>query len=144
MELTAEQLAALKAEIVSDPSGRGYAGKSHEDIAKMLRRADRTVDAETLDIGLFAASITKADRAAMSSADRDYLGFIVSVNSPTLPLTPTLKAEIASLFQSRPNSRARIVEAQRRNGSRLDELGLPNHITESDVADVLREEKERS
>ena len=129
-----EQLAALKAAIQADPT---LSSLGHVGIVEALRTHDRDVPAETIDIGALVANIAKADRLRLSVVDKDHLAFLVSASGGTLPLTPTLKADLAEMFNSPSATKTNIERLFKRKGSRLDELGLPN-VTESDVADALR------
>lgn len=128
-------LAALKTEITSDPAAIGYAGKTHEDIAGLLNKPQRTIDAETLSSGLLVSCIDRTEFAALSAADKAYLNLFVTAGD--VPMSANVRQALRALFPAGSETRTKINQATRRTGSRAEELGF-GRVTESDVADALR------
>jgi len=129
-------LVALKTELTSDPAGLGYAGKSHEDQAVLINKPQRTIDAETINGGVLVSCLDKTEFAALTAADKAYLNLFVTAGD--VPVTANVRQALRALFPAGSETRNRINAATRRNGSRAEELGL-GRVTESDVADALRE-----
>ena len=129
-------LAALKTEITSDPAAIGYAGKSHEDIAVLINRQQRTIDAESLPSGVLVSCIDRAEFAVLSAADKQYLNLFVTAGD--VPMSTNVRQALRALFPVGSETRTKINQATRRSGSRAEELGF-GRVTESDVADALRE-----
>jgi len=131
-------LAALKTEITTDPAAIGYAAANgdHEAIAKLLNKPQRTIDAGSLSSGVLVSCIDKTEFAALTAADKAYLNLFVTAGD--VPMTANVRQALRSLFPAGTETRNRINAATRRAGSRAEELGL-GRVTESDVADALRE-----
>ena len=129
-------LAALKTEITSDPAAIGYAGKSHEDIAVLINRQQRTIDAESLPSGVLVSCIDRAEFAVLSAADKQYLNLFVTAGD--VPMSTNVRQALRALFPVSSETRTKINHATRRAGIRAEELGF-GRVTESDVADALRE-----
>ncbi len=129
-------LVALKSELTTDPAGLGYAGKSHEDQAILINKPQRTMDAESLSSGLLVSCIDRAEFAVLPAADKQYLNLFVTAGN--VPMSQNVRQALRGLFPVGSETRAKINQATRRTGSRSEELGL-GRVTESDVADALRE-----
>jgi hypothetical protein len=129
-------LVALKSELTADPAGIGYAGKSHEDQSILINKPQRTIDAEAIDGGVLVSCLDKTEFAALSAPDKAYLNLFVTAGD--VPVSTNVRQALRALFPADSETRRRINAATRRNGSRAEELGL-GRVTESDVADALRE-----
>lgn len=131
-------LAALKTEITSDPASIGYAAVNgdHDAIAKLLNQPQRTIDAETINGGVLVSCLDKVEFAALSAADKAYLNLFVTAGD--VPVTANVRRALRALFPAGSETRNRINAVTRRAGSRAEELGF-GRVTESDVADALRE-----
>lgn len=131
-------LVALKAEITSDPAAIGYAAviTDHLALAGILNRPQRTIDAETLSSGVLVSCIDRAEFAALSAADKAYLNLFVTAGD--VPMSANVRQALRALFPANSETRTKINQATRRTGSRAEELGF-GRVTESDVADALRE-----
>jgi hypothetical protein len=132
--MTPEQLASLKTELTNDPQVIGYAGKSHDEIARLINRPSRTLDAETLSSGMLVGCIDRVEFAALPAADKQYLNLFVTAGD--VPMSNNVRQALRALFPAGSDTRAKINQATRRSGSRAEELGL-GRVTESDVADAL-------
>lgn len=131
-------LAKLKTELTTDPLSRGYATKTDEQAAATFAINDRQPNRDSLDTGLLAASLTRADlgNAAVTANDKDYLRIVVSAG--TLPLTATIKTELGAIFPAGSTTRANLLALMKRPGNRAEELNLGGIPTASDVADAKR------
>lgn len=131
-------LVALKTEITGDPAAIGYAAANgdHDTIAKLLNKPQRTIDAETLPSGLLVSCIDRTEFAALPAADKQYLNLFVTAGD--VPMSQNVRQALRALFPAGSETRAKINQATRRTGSRAEELGF-GRVTESDVADALRE-----
>lgn len=128
-------LVALKAELTTDALNRGYAAMTDEQAADSLNLRNRQPDAETLSSGVFVASLVSAEYDLLSNAKKDYCRLIAMAGS--LPITAQLKAELAGIFAAGTQTRANLLAAVKRTGSRAEELGL-GRVTPSDVANAKR------
>jgi hypothetical protein len=131
-------LVALKTELTDDPAAVGYsdAKGDHLAIAGLLNRPQRTIDAKSLSSGLLVSCIDRTEFAALSAADKQYLNLFVTAGE--VPMSQNVRQALRALFPVGSETRAKINQATRRSGSRAEELGL-GRVTESDVADALRE-----
>jgi hypothetical protein len=129
-------LVELKTELTGDPAGLGYAGKLHEDQAILINKPQRTIDAEAISGGVLVSCLDKTEFAALTAADKAYLNLFVTAGD--VPMSANVRQALRALFPAGSETRNRINAATRRNGSRAEELGL-GRVTESDVADALRE-----
>lgn len=129
---------ALKSELTNDQTSRGYSGMSDELVAKSFARTDRQVDRTEVTGGMIAAAIARTEYAALSAADKQYIQMLIPAQS--LPVTATLKAELAAVFPNGSTTRANLVALLKRPGNRADELNLGRIPTPSDVANARRKE----
>ena len=129
-------LVALKAEIETDPESLGYAGKTHEEIAKLLNRPDREADQELISGGQIAATIHQDDYNGLSQSDRRYLELVVG-SGGDIPNRQPLRGQLRGLFPQGSDTDQKIQRLLKRPGSRADELGL-GRVTPSDVANAMR------
>ena len=131
-------LVALKSEVTSDPAEIGYAAviTDHLAISGLLNRSQRTIDAESLSSGVLVSCIDKTEFSALSAADKAYLNLFVTAGD--VPMSANVRQALRSLFPAGSETRTKINQATRRTGSRAEELGF-GRVTESDVADALRE-----
>jgi hypothetical protein len=128
-------LAALKNELTTDPLLRNYAAMTDEQAADSLNLRNRQPDAETLSSGAFVASLVSAEYDLLSNGKKDYCRLIAMAGS--LPITAQLKTELAGIFAAGTQTRANLLAAVKRTGSRAEELGL-GRVTPSDVANARR------
>lgn len=133
--MTPEQLTALKNEITSDPLTLGYAGKEHDQIAKLINRPQRSVDVESIGAGTLVSCIDEVEYTALAAPKKNYLSLLVSAGQ--LDLNASLRQTLRDMFAQGSKTRTAILKAIRRDGSRAEELSL-GRVTESDVADSLR------
>lgn len=127
-------LAALKTEVQTDPLSR-YAGKTDEQIAEALNAPNRTADRETVTGGMIAASVVRAELAALSNADQNYIRTLISAGE--MPITAQLRTEFGAVFGVGTATRTNLIALLKRTGSRAEELGL-GYVTPSHVADAKR------
>lgn len=125
-------LAKLKTELQKP----AYSGKSHEEMAEMLKAQVPTVDRETLTGGMLVASIVRSEFAALSAADRQYVQTVAMATD--IPLTGTLKTELGAVFPAGSQTRANLIALLKRTGTLAESLGLGGQPTTSDIANALR------
>lgn len=128
-------LQALKAELTAGHPGTGPYSSDDEVAANQLNAPNRQPNRDTLDSGLLVASIVRTEYDALTAPAKDYLRLIAMAQ--TLPLTPTLKTELAGIFGVGTTTRANLVALLKRPGSRAEELGL-GLVNASNVADARR------
>lgn len=128
-------LQALKTEITADPLARGYSAMTDEQVAESLNKEDRQPNRDTLDSGRFVGSIVAADYAALTADQRDRVRLLAT---PALLFVSThIRQELGGMFPANSPTRANLIAALKRSGSRGEELGL-GRVTPSNVADARR------
>lgn len=136
--MTPEQLTALKAEITADTLRIGYAGKDHEQIARLINNAPRQIpdDGDKPTWQLFrcfeASELTAAEADPIKFRRLQLLLGMPSIN----PDAARLRQHIVQIFGNPSQSLTRFDNWARRSGTRAEELGF-GRVTESDVADAL-------
>lgn len=129
-------LVALKAELDSDPLGRGYAGMSDVEASESLNAPTREPNRDSIGGGELAAAIDFTEYVALSTAiHRQYLQLLTSADN--LPVKGPLRQTLASFFPSGSTTRANIAAMLKQTGSRAQELEL-GFVTPSHVADARR------
>lgn len=129
-------LVALKAEITSDPAAIGYAGKSHEEIAVLINRPQRTINKAQFEGADLAACIDPTEFAALTAGQRNWIQMLTSAYG-SLTLYASLRQDIRAVLATATKSLAKFNQTINRRASRAEEIGLESVIT-SDVADALR------
>jgi hypothetical protein len=129
-------LSSLKTELTTDPAGLGYAGKSHEEIAALLSKLQRTVNRDQFSGADLASCIDPVERAALTASQKDWLQMLTSANG-MLTLFASLRQDIRAVLATATKSLAKFNQTINRSGSRAEELGLGS-VTTSDIADALR------
>ena len=133
--MTSEQLAIIKAELTSDPLSRGYAAMSDQEAAAAINANDREPERDNVTAGVLMSALVLTEYNALAAIERRYFDLLVSAGS--VELNPTVRQQIRALFPAGSGTRAGIMKALRRVGSRADELGIGN-VTPSDIADAKR------
>lgn len=128
-------LVALKNELTADPLGKGYAAMNDEQAADSLNANGRLVDRTSITGGEIAASLVRAELAALTAGEQNYVRALLCADS--IPLTANFKTEIAAVFGAGSATRANLIALLKRPGSRAHELGLGT-VTPSDVANARR------
>jgi len=129
-------LVALKTEITTDPAAIGYAGKSHEGIAALINRPQRTVSREQFSGADLASCLDPVEFAALTAGQRTWLQMLTTANG-MLTLYASLRQDIRAVLSTATKSLQKFNQTINRAGSRAEELGLGS-VTTSDVADALR------
>lgn len=128
-------LAALKTELTTDPGKIGYAGKSHEDIAILINRPQRTINREQFSGADLASCLDPAEFAALTAIQRTWIQMLTGANG-SLTLFASLRQDIRAVLANATKSLAKFNNTINKSGSRAEELSLGSVIT-SDVADAL-------
>jgi len=133
--------AALRSELLTDPTGLGYAamiasGSDHL-LADALNapRSTYPVDRGPVPSSVVAAGIPAGEFAALQPAQRDYVGMLISAGE--VHLAGTLKNDIVGFFPAASASRAHLRAISSRDASRAEYLGLET-VSPSDIAVALR------
>jgi hypothetical protein len=129
-------LAALKTELTTDPVAIGYAGKSHEAMAVLINRPQRTVNREQFSGADLASCIDPVEFAALSAVQRTWIQTLTSAYG-SLTLYASLRQDIRAVLATATTSLQKFNQTINRSGSRAEELGLGT-VTTSDIADALR------
>ena len=129
-------LSALKTEIISDPAEIGYAGKSHEEIAVLINRPQRTVNREQFSGADLASCLDPVEFAALTAVQRTWVQMLTTANG-MLTLFASLRQDIRAVLATATKSLQKFNQTINRAGSRAEELNL-GPVTTSDVADALR------
>lgn len=129
-------LVALKAEISTDPQTLGYTGKSHEEIAALLSKPQRSVQRAEFNGADLASCLDPVEFAALTAVQRAWIQTLTSAYG-SLTLYGSLRADIRAVLATATKSLAKFNNTIVKTGSRADELNLGN-VTPSDVADALR------
>ena len=129
-------LAALKTEITSYPAAIGYAGKSHEEIAVLINRQQRTVNKSQFNGADLASCLDPVEFAALTAAQKTWMQVMTSAYG-SLTLFASLRQDIRAVLATATKSLAKFNQTINRTGSRAEEIGLES-VTTSDVADALR------
>lgn len=129
-------LVALKAEITSDPAAIGYAGKSHEEIAILINRPQRTMNREQFSGADLASCLDPVEFAALTAVQRTWIQMLTTANG-MLTLYASLRQDIRAVLATATKSLQKFNQTINRAGSRAEELNLGT-VTTSDVADALR------
>jgi len=133
--MTPEQLTTLKAELTTDPLAKGYAALDNEGAANSLNVVNRQPDRASITGGQIASCVVLAELTALTAIPRAFVQALFSADE--IPVTQTLKTELAALFGQGTTTRANLLAAIKRQGSRAEELGL-GFFTPSNVADASR------
>jgi hypothetical protein len=129
-------LVALKTELTNDPAGIGYAGKSHEDQAKLINKPQRTVNKAQFEGADLASCLDPVEFAALTAVQRTWIQTLTAA-SGSLTLFASLRQDIRAVLATATKSLAKFNQTINRSASRAEELGL-DAVTTSDVADALR------
>lgn len=135
-------LAALRTEITTDPSLRGYAmpyvAGNDAEVARLLNEPRGTYQHPRGVVPAHAvvAAIAPGEFAALSAAERTWLTFLVSVGSVDLA-SAVVRGALGALFPANSTTRPRLLALATRDGSRADELGLGT-VSDADVARARR------
>lgn len=129
-------LAALKTEITTDPAAIGYAGKSHEEIAVLINRPQRSVNRDQFSGADLASCLDPVEFSALTAVQRTWIQTLTGANG-LLTLFASLRQDIRAVLATATKSLAKFNQTINRTGSRAEEISL-GAVTTSDVADALR------
>lgn len=135
-------LAALAAELNTDPTGIGYAAlgwpNNDQAVVDALNAPipGETVTRKRVDPLELLSSIPLAEWEAVSDARRQYLNSLIGVSGATIDATdPVVWANLLDLFGVGTDSRANIQAKVQRDGSRAEVLwGEGTVVSVSQVA----------
>ena len=121
----------LKAEITTDPLGRGYAGMTDAQVVDSLNVIDRTRDRTVIPAHEVFEAIALSDLKTLTPEDRQIVLGLLAMGDVNLK-GPNLRATFGSIFVVGMPSRANLVALQTEPVSRADEIGIgdvkPGHV----------------
>lgn len=131
-------LVALKTEITTDPLELGYVALNgdHVAIAKLINKSGRSIDSESLSSGVLVSCLDQTEFTALTAPQKAYLNLFVTAGE--VSMTQKARQALRGMFPAGSETRQAINQATKRDASRAEELGF-GRVTESDVADALRE-----
>lgn len=132
-------LAALRAELLADPSALGYAGLlaagNHVGVAALLNqpRVGIVVKRDVIPSHEIFEAITAADYTALAAAEKTRLQVILSMGSVNVAGINT-RAQLSSMFGAGTTTRTNILALIDRQGSRAEQLfGTGASVTVEDI-----------
>ena len=138
----AADLTALKTEVETDPSGRGYiaqAGNTFQQVDLLNEDigAAVTVPTEDLNIPDIAAVIDATEYGALSDYDKEWVKMFI--NQPVEIGLKQFQAKFLSLFGNGSATRTAALALKDKTGSRAEELfGAGTRITRGDLLEALK------
>lgn len=137
-------IAALKAEIQNDPTGRGYAapyeaGRDNA-VADLLNdpRQGATIGRTLIDAWQFVNAITPSEYVVLTQAQRDYLVLVAAAGRVQLG-GGGVRTALGSLFGAGTATRAAFIALQDRPATRAEELfGEGVAISPDDISAARR------
>lgn len=136
--LKPNQLAAWRSELENDPAGLGYAGKSHEEIERLLESVERDVDNDRKISGdeLFELLDTDEYLAVVDANKRAVLSDLLRLGAVN-PASKGFRKAIDTVFGAQSKTAKNLDKLKKRKGNRWEELALPKPDV-SDIANALR------
>lgn len=132
---------ALRAELLNDPAGLGYAPliASGSD-ALLAARLNDPLSGYTVSRGVVPAyavtsAIPASEFSLLPPANREYLSMLVSAGE--VNLDGQTRTDVKNLFGTNTQARANLTALADRLGSRGEQLGF-GLITDTDIAVALR------
>lgn len=146
----AAHLTGLTNELNNDPQTYGYAahiaGGNDTALAALLNKVRDGTDGEaaiSIEKGYvtteeLANSIVQGEYAGLTAANRAYLDMLMTLSRVDLSTGSNPRAGLAALFSAGSTTRANVLAAAQRNGSRAEQLwGVESRVSEADVARAL-------
>jgi hypothetical protein len=117
-------LAVLKAELVNDPLGRGYAGMTDAAASGSLNNPDRQVDPETITPVTLLADMVRSEWQVLVADDKQYLSYLCSCASIDMRGASQARAEITAMFPAGSATHTNLLASMTNLVGRGVELGL--------------------
>ncbi len=130
--MNAAQTAILKALLLTPP----YVGLSDAQASEALAIADKSVDRESLTGGDIVGCVVWSEYDALGPSLKDHFKLIV--DAAEITVTPTIKAELGTMFPAGSGTRKNLLAILKRDGTRAAEAGLTQQPRPSDVADARK------
>ena len=129
--------AALKNEILNDPAGLGYAGKTDGQIADLLNAPGwGFINRDVIPTYEIFDAIEPSEYGALTAEKKTLLHAILAMGTVDIRGS-NLKKALSSMFPDGTVTRDNLLALQKRPASRAEVLGF-GHVTHSDVAKALR------
>lgn len=134
-------LQLLKTEITTDPAALGYAGKTDEQVARLMMAETATganfeVNRKEISGSDIASSVVGSEFIALTAGQRDYVGLVTRAGTMKVK---TVKDDLLAIFTSAgsPLTRASLQDAFKQTVSRAIKV-LGESVTPSNIADARR------
>lgn len=128
--------ATLRTELLTDPAGLGYAGKSDYACAGLLNtvRGSIAVARDTIPTWMVLDAVAQADLAALTANQLQTLHIVISAGEVSIA-SANIRAIMSALFPAGSVTRANLVAIVNRTGTRAEQLfGVGTAVTDGDVA----------
>ncbi len=128
--------AALKAEITTDPTGLGYAGKADAACADLINlvRATIQIDRTSIPAAEVIEATVPSEWAALTTQEKDRYALLIGAGSIN-PKGPNTRAVFQAMFGPPTTTRGNLIALQSRDGSRAEQLfGIGMVVNHLDIA----------
>ena len=138
MALTDSQLIVLNTELIDDPEGLGYAGKTDPEMATLINavNANYSIDHEAIDGQELQMAVTLGDYDNLTEKQRDFWQTILSAGSGIVAVSDgRVKTHVAAIWGAGTTTRANLIALQERPASRAEVLlGAGVSVSVTDIA----------
>ena len=136
--------AALKSELLTDPTGLGYAAQialgSYQGCADLLNQPRGSITVLRPDVrgtDVFG-SIVIGEYDALTASRRDFVNLLIAMSAVDAT-NATIRANVLAIFGAGTTTRANFAALAQRIGSRAEQLfGTGIQVTHADVGYALR------
>ena len=119
----AQALQDLKAELTTDPLGRGYAGMTDAQAAASLLAKDRSVDKTSMTAAEIYEAINRAEYVALVAAEKSEVNIVLGLGGDISVITGSkARAVLLQAFPGGSATRTALVAAVSRLVSRAEEI----------------------
>lgn len=126
-------LAALEAELTTDPLGRGYSGMTDQEVADSLNAENRNRDREIIETWEILEATSPSEWAALSAAEKQRYQTLTGVGRINVK-APNIRSALGAMFGAGTDTRTALVALQTESISRAQELGHRRPIDPAQVA----------
>lgn len=127
-------LQILKNELLNDPEGLGYSGKTAQQKADLLNGLTQTMERIIIPTWEILEATVQSEWSALTAAEKQRYQTFVSVGSLNVKGT-NVRAAFAAMFGAGTQTRANLLALQNEVVSRAQVLGL-GFITSQNVIDA--------
>jgi len=127
---------ALYTEVMTDPAGLGYSGKTDAQIADLMTAKTRSRPRDIIATWEILEATAPADWLALNAAERQRYQTIVSAGQVSVR-GANIRSSLVNMFGAGSATRASLVALQAAQVSRSEELGLGD-VFGSDITEARR------